>query len=788
MKTNHTANSGPLGFFTKQQAAFPRWLAIVLLALPAQAQDVGFVSVIKGQRFIQKNPDFVSLGELAQNADPNPAEVPLFFEAVAMGTAADSLKTAEVQIPEAGTAPLVREDAGNPDLRREDSSGSLLALNSTRPDGRYTVNVVTKNDVSRSFSLDLVGGNYPPVPQITNYPALQAITASNATTVQWSPMGGTAQDFILCQVSDDVADETVYESGMPGDSGALDGTATQTVIPSYVLQPGRTYRAELLFVRTVDVEMTDVMAVAGYSKITSFNVATSPLPASATGAGFAYSIPSSDAQDVQRDAAVAFHFSAPMAAAHAVTWTVNGAPSSQFSYEWIDGNKVLLCRFDTPGKVFPANAEIAWTLNLSGFSDVANFPLSGSKSGSFHTSSDDPASPPDAEWIYAIKQHEFFQNGSAPVDSGIWDCELGVDLNAFNRVKTATLTVAGKTGNLEHHLWNESMNLEGDFASPADLDRFFPNGDFAFALDTLDDGPRNVTLSLGSTDVYPAAPTVTNLAALQAIDPASPVTIHWDPLAGWNGEMSVGSGLIELEIENTSGSEVVWAENPDLSNGGTEYTVPVGKLWPGRTYRVRLHFIRITDLDLSTYPNVFAAAGFQSTTAFTIRTTGTPVMPALTLQRINSNMEIRAEGGEPRREYVLESSAELGRWLPQKDLWIGEFSNSYTDQDAHYLNQRFYRLRDRAERDLVLRHVTIQGTVWTDSAHATPLAGATVGTNLDGRTALTDGSGRFFLETDTKANYAATPYTITVTSGGQTKNFGPFTWGDQPREQHFNLD
>ena len=74
------------------------------------------------------------------------------------------------------------------------------------------------------------------------------------------------------------------------------------------------------------------------------------------------------------------------------------------------------------------------------------------------------------------------------------------------------------------------------------------------------------------------------------------------------------------------------------------------------------------------------------------------------------------------------------------------------------------------------------------TAARAPRIMATVGTDLDGRTTVTDAQGRFFLITDTPSMGGLTDYTITITSGAQTKDYGPFNWGDQPRGQVFDLD
>ena len=762
----------------------------------AAAQDISFVAVLKGRHFYQKEADLVCLSDWRATdqeqgwwfgEDPDSADLPLAFEVFAIEGGPGLITSATVTIPGGAPLPLLRELPGDEELGRNDRYGSPLDLDTARPDGTHTVNLQTVNDGALSIALDLQGGLYPPAPHVTNHAALQNAGSTTSINVTWSPMGGGTGDFIMLTVKDPSTDDTVYSTGGPGSPGSLDGTATGTLIPAGALQPARDYEAELLFVRVVDGETTPVMAVAGYYQMTRFRLSTAGLPGSPTGAAFHRSVPDNGWWDVPRDSAIAFHFSRPMNPGHAVAWTINSVVDTAFTYEWINSNQTLLCR-RTGG--FPANAEVAWTLNLGAFRDAANQPLSGSRSGTFLTGEMAPDSSPDVSGIFVLKQREYVQTGPTPAETGLWDTEIGLSLKAFNRVRSATVTMPanGRIGWPEHSSWDAEFYLDGDFASKTDIDRFFPNGDYTIAMDTLADGFRSVTLSLGGTDAYPDAPTITNLTALQAVDPAAPATITWNALPGWSAEPGPGDGLIELEVENAGGWEVVWVEGADLDGGGVSYTIPAGTLWPGRSYQARLHFIRVQDIDTDAYPGSFAAAGFESTTNFTITTTGTPLMPRLTIGPDGPDMRIEASGGEPGRAYVLETSSDLSRWLPQQEIWLADLPYQWTDTDARYLKQRFYRMRDLADGEYAPRHVTIQGTVWTNSLHTTPVAGAIVGTNLDGRTTVTDAAGKFFLETDTPAHFSSTPYTIIITRDGAPRSFGPGVWGDQPREQDFALE
>ena len=765
------------------------WL---MFQIPAMAADIGFVAVMKGQEFAQTSTDIVALGEWriwndtgeVQNEGEH-GEPPYLFQTLAFGTAPDSLVSGSVTVPGGAVLNLQRdvEDAESTEISVESGYDSPLDLNTARPDGSYTVQLVTKNEGTYSTALPLTGGAYPPAPHVTNFNALQSATASLPITVQWSAMGGTAQDFILCQVmqlggaNDDMI---LWQSGAPGTSGALDGTSTQVVIPANTLNPGTDYRAEVMFVKTSNVQMSPALAIAGYYKLTGFRIRTAALPATPLGSTLLRSNPLTGWSWVPVDSAIAFHFSHPMSAAHiSIAWTKDGGPLSTgtFSYHWTQGNTVLLCRFSSD---LPPDSEIGWTLNLPGFRDAANFPLSGSPTGWFRTGTDIPESPPDVGFIGLFKTKYHIQTGTTPVADGRFEAGAEVEANAPNRLKSATLTAltGGRSGPFYADPWDgDEYEVPGEYGSKTDLDRFYPNGDYQFALEGLEDGAQSVTLSLGATDQYPPAPAITNLAALQAIDPAAPVTVTWNALAAWTNDMETlgsGDGWIEFEILDPCGREVLWVEGSEMTDG-VSCVIPAGTLRPGRSYRANVFFIRITDIDVASYPDAFAVAAFESQTTFTIQTTGQPEMPSLLLQLIGSTARITATGGDPESTYILETSSDLERWTLLDAYWNppGGSAHQFDDTDAQYFKSRFYRVAGPYCDGPMMPPMSIQGTVWTNSSHTTPVAGAVVGTSLDGQTTVTDAQGRFFLITGTPSQNGTASYTIHITIGALTRNFGP---------------
>lgn len=791
--------------------ANPLILAAVLwLPQAAMCQDVGFVAVVKGQEFAQTSADIVSIGEWrtwhetgeVQNEGEHPDPLHI-FESFAIGTSADAIVSGTTTLP--GGEVLNMEvdflgDEDDPEIGIENGYNSPLELDSARPDGSYTVQLVTRNQGTLPIPLSLAGSTYPPVPHVTNFTALQSADASADITIQWAAMGGTANDFIQVTVSQLGGEDDgfiLWESPMPGDASALDGTATGVSIPAGALQAGTDYQAEVLFVKTTEVKMppaSPALAVAGYYKLTGFLIRTTAPAGQPLGAEFLRATPLGTWSGVPVDSALAFHFSHPMSPSHiSIDWTANGAPLSgdSFAYQWTQDNTVLLCKYSTD---LPANSEIGWTLNLGGFQDARGFALTGTPSGIFQTGLDEASTPPDVGFISILKTRYFVQTGELPAATGIYEASVEVETHAAHRLTFASLTslANGRSGPLYADPWDSTeYEAPGEYGSQADLYRFYPNGNHRFDLNGLADGSVSITLDLGATDQYPAAPTVTNLAALQVVDPDAPATVTWDALPGWNNDpvtFGPGDGLIEFEILDRRDREVVWVDVFELENG-TQYDIPAGTLKPGKTYEARLYFLRITDFDETSYPGALAVAAFESQTAFAIRTTGQPLLPAITLQHLGGTARITANGGDPDESYLLETSSDMQRWTTLDVHWNDHASiYEYDDFDASYFRARFYRMGEYDFEQPATAPISIQGTVWTNTSRSTPAAGATVGTSLDGRTTTTDLQGRFFLITDTPSQNGMANYTITITHGAQTNQLGPWHWGDQPREQVFEMN
>ncbi len=762
-------NSKPVAGLPKTAALCVALLFSGVLVLPAA--DIHLAAILKTQNHVQSGPHIVGIFPDAGHK--------FTFEAVVFGEDDDSLLSAILNGPGGGAAVVESLDPDAFQWGLEESYDSPLELDVARPDGGHTLHLVTRNDGSHSLELDLSGNAYPPIPRTLDFNSLQDIAAGTGCLIQWNGMGGGANDFILCSVFDPEAYyTTVFETPLPGEPGALDGRDTEVILPPGTLEPGRFYELKLMFVKMVDVlapPAAHCPAFAGYARSTRMLIATRAAPGQSLHAGLERVIPEHGTEGVPRDSAASFHFTramTPSVESGGLTWTGSGLDPLLFSHEWHDGNRVLLCNY---AGALPANATITWWLDLSKFKDANGFGLAGDvRSGCFSTSSQAPHGDPPFQFLVKRRFHRQNPGAAGPVSSGRFEAEAKIETNVCNSVlEPAEVTIPVQPKSRTERLFQGNLgNLELRliYADQAEMDGFFPNGAYVFHFATQGDGQMEVTLDLGTWDDYPPTPTIGNLDGLQAADPTMMTPVAWDFLPCYHQEMGIGSCIIELEIHDELGEYVFGMSSNgypgDFSPSGC--LLPVGVLEPGRVYGARLSFYRLKD--------VRSDAG-----------AGVAELPLVTVSRKGSAAELRIESRAGPRVHVIETSADLGRWLPQEAFKLGAAGSvkEWVDADAGHLRKRFYRLRPQGpgESPQSLRpNVTLQGRVWADGQKTQPLAGVVVGTTLDGRVATTGPDGGFFLETDTPGGppFLTTPYGVRVTFGGETRTYTS-QWGVQPR-------
>ena len=155
------------------------------------------------------------------------------------------------------------------------------------------------------------------------------------------------------------------------------------------------------------------------------------------------------------------------------------------------------------------------------------------------------------------------------------------------------------------------------FSTQAALDANFPNGDYTFNFDTVNDGVFSDTLNL-SGDSYPSAPHISNFTAAQSIDPAADFVLTWDAFPG-----GTTNSVIHLNIYE--GTNLVFetgflvSDFASLNGLARSVLIPAYTLRGLTTYRAFLTFVNSSSVSQCCGTG---AVGYESTTKFDLRTTG----------------------------------------------------------------------------------------------------------------------------------------------------------------------
>lgn len=233
----------------------------------ATAYDFTADLLTKGQEATQTNSGLAAIN--AKNG--------YVFEAKIVVPATSTLTNGSILLPAGlGSEALTASSAGS-DPEFSHKVNKLSTLNTDYPDGAYSFKIADALDGLLQPALQLTGSDYPPLPHLDNFSAGQAINANGYFNATWDAFtGGTATDFIQLHI-EDLAGNKIWETPDVEKPGALDGTATNAVVPPGVLNTNQTYNARIQFQKAVTVDWTNypgVLSESGYYTRTTFTLAT----------------------------------------------------------------------------------------------------------------------------------------------------------------------------------------------------------------------------------------------------------------------------------------------------------------------------------------------------------------------------------------------------------------------------------------------------------------------------------------------------------------------------------
>jgi hypothetical protein len=214
--------------------------------------------------------------QLPERGPTNLAANSFVFEATVLMNEPGSVSSATLKPP--GRAVRALGPGGDRELRFVNRASRKTVIEERFPKkGNYRFNINTRNDGQRSLRLALTNNVYPPAPFVHNLVELQAVNPSGHLIVSWQPfVNGTAADFIRLRI-EDIAGNLAWESRGPGEAGALDGTATWSIIQPGQLSPGTVYNATLFFEKFVTRDTNSypgAVGITSYYKRTRFTITT----------------------------------------------------------------------------------------------------------------------------------------------------------------------------------------------------------------------------------------------------------------------------------------------------------------------------------------------------------------------------------------------------------------------------------------------------------------------------------------------------------------------------------
>jgi len=256
-------------------------------------------------------------------------------------------------------------------------------------------------------------------------------------------------------------------------------------------------------------------------------------------------------------------------------------------------------------------------------------------------------------------------------------------------VSTSIVPPQGPATTLSTNSDGTQLELRSKLDSQSALDSAFPDGTYAINIVGVSQGSRTVSALLTGA-LYPSAPQFLNASSAQTIDAEEDFVFQWEPFAGGKS-----SDYIQLQIEDASGNNVF--ETPDLGKAQTltglqsSTKIPAHTLNPGTAYLAKLRFLRIVDLDTSSYPRALGVSGFGSQTRLSVATALAPA-PELGKWQYSIQQGFACSVlGTSDQIYRVEASADLLHWATIGTVTLTNGEARFGDPASGLYGHRFYR-------------------------------------------------------------------------------------------------
>ena len=214
--------------------------------------------------------------QLTAGAPTHPTNLVYGFTATTTLSSNRTANSITVTLPSGGTSNLTQNFVLPAEylLFGYDTNNSMFE--SRFPEGDYLFKVSAASSNQQVTVTLPASMAQPNAPRISNWTAAQSVNVAQAFTLTWDAFqGGTASDYILLTVGNNNAfGNNAFQSGGPGTSNVLTGTATSVTIPAGTLLANSNYLANIGFYHLVGTSNASYTAGAYRLTVTQFHINT----------------------------------------------------------------------------------------------------------------------------------------------------------------------------------------------------------------------------------------------------------------------------------------------------------------------------------------------------------------------------------------------------------------------------------------------------------------------------------------------------------------------------------
>ncbi|MGK0188696.1 MAG: sulfatase activating formylglycine-generating enzyme [Verrucomicrobiales bacterium] len=219
--------------------------------------------------------------------------------------------------------------------------------------------------------------------------------------------------------------------------------------------------------------------------------------------------------------------------------------------------------------------------------------------------------------VRLFEQHT--HHGGPTVAASSWAFEaIALAKNDSVRLNSVTVKPQSPQGEaLELFQVERRIDTEQGYATQAELDAAFPDGEYTFTFDTPNQGGITMAFTLNAEGALPLSsrgPRVTNLIAAQTIDASTDFALRWKLPAD-----TTDIDAIRVLIRSPDGRDLL---NQTLPATTTSLAIPAGTLDSGFDHYAEISLVRRTlaqaGFENAAYPGVAVEAYFATKTTFSL--------------------------------------------------------------------------------------------------------------------------------------------------------------------------